>query len=320
MKDEALFARLLENLSTQSETPHSSELSPLSDLDQSQFNRFEPVWNTLSHQQRQILLTSLGKLAEDQIEFQFDRIYQLALGDSDAEVRRIAIENLWESQDQKLIPVYLDAMASDPSNDVRISAIQALGRFVLLGQFSKIGSDMLTLIEDELLKSVAQDENLEIHRSCIEALGFSSRPGIEEIINTAYLSNDEKLRQSALIAMGRSANERWDVAILKELHSPSPDLRSEAARATGELEIRSAVRSLIELLEDVNDDVRNHAIWSLGQIGGSAAREALETLQTSVEGAQASDQIEEALEYIAFLEGTPDFLLIDYDDEEDELA
>ena len=64
MKDEALFARLLENLSTQSETPHSSELSPLSDLDQSQFNRFEPVWNSLSHQQRQTLLTSLGKLAE----------------------------------------------------------------------------------------------------------------------------------------------------------------------------------------------------------------------------------------------------------------
>ena len=76
---------------------------------------------------------------------------------------------------------------------------------------------MLILIEDELLKLVAQDEILEIRRSCIEALGFSSRPGIEEIINTAYLSNDEKLRQSALIAMGRSANERWDEAILKEL-------------------------------------------------------------------------------------------------------
>jgi HEAT repeat protein len=320
MKDETLFTRILESLSTKSETPPTSELSPLSDLDQSQFSRFEPVWNTLNNNQRQKLLSSLGILAEEQIEYQFDRIYQLALSDSDAEVRRLAIENLWESQDQKLIPVYLDAMASDPSNDVKISAIQALGRFVLLGQFGKIDSDKLTMIEDELLTLVSQDVILEIQRSCIESLGYSSRPGVEDIINAAHLSKDEKLRQSALTAMGRSANDRWGEVILQELNSPSPNLRSAAARATGELETRSAVGYLIELLEDVNDNVRDHAIWSLGQIGGTLAREALETFQASIEGMDASDQIDEALEHIAFLEGTPDFLLLADDDEEDELA
>jgi hypothetical protein len=70
----------------------------------------------------------------------------------------------------------------------------------------------------------------------------------------------------------------------------------------------------------VNDNVRDHAIWSLGQIGGTLAREALETFQASIEGMDASDQIDEALEHIAFLEGTPDFLLLADDDEEDELA
>ena len=320
MNEEALFERLLEILSTQSEAPPLSELSPLSDLDLSQFSRFEPVWCTLNNKQRQKLLTNLGKLADDQIEFQFDRINQNAVSDSDAEVRRLAIENLWESQDQKLIPIYLDTVASDPSNDVRDSAIRALGRFILLGQYSKISSDNLSMIEDNLLALVAEDDNLEIQRSCIEALGFSSRPGVEEIINTAYLSSKEKLRQSALTAMGRSANEMWAEIIIKELDSPSPYLRIEAARATGELEIRSAVGNLVELLDDVSDDVRTNAIWSLGQIGGSIAREALETFQTTNEGKQAIEQVEEALEHIAFLEGTPDFLLYNFDEEEDELA
>jgi HEAT repeat protein len=176
------------------------------------------------------------------------------------------------------------------------------------------------MIEDNLLALVAEDDNLEIQRSCIEALGFSSRPGVEEIINTAYLSSEEKLRQSALTAMGRSANEMWAEIIINELDSPSPYLRIEAARAIGELEIRSAVGNLVELLDDVSDDVRTNAIWSLGQIGGSIARDALETFQTTIEGKQASEQVEEALEHIAFLEGTPDFLLYDFDEEEDELA
>jgi HEAT repeat protein len=316
MTDEKAYARLLETLLDQDEVPSSEELIALSDIDQAHLQRFEAVWSDLPEAKRRALITILGQEANTHIELRFNRINRMALADSDAEVRRIAIDNLWESQDQRLIPIFLGALTEDPSTEVRIAAIRALGRFILLGQFSKIDPDQLIMIEEELLQSVAQQGALQIYSASIEALGYSSRVEVEEIINNAYTSMDESLRQSALIAMGRSANERWSDPILKELNSHSPKLRSEAAHAAGELELRAALSGLIELLEDVNDDVRISAIWSLGQIGGTRAREALEAFQSSLEGQSNLDQIEEALEHIAFLEGTPDLLIFDFDDEE----
>jgi HEAT repeat protein len=319
MTDELAFIRLFDYLLEEGETSSTSELLPLSDLDQAQFDQFTPLWNALETPKRTAILSIMGQLTNERIELSFDKIYQLALQDPDAEIRRIAIENLWESEDTRLIAIFLDMVQFDPSPAVRVSAARALGRFILLGQFSKISPENLSTIEDALLALVAESAT-GLQSACIEALGYSSRPGVDAIIEAAYLSEVEGIRQSSLLAMGRSANERWGETIRKELINPSPDLRSEAAKATGELELRSAVGDLIELLDDVNDDVRRNAIWSLGQIGGTVAREALEAIQASGLETTLEDQIQEALEHIAFLEGTPDFVLYDFNDDEDELA
>jgi HEAT repeat protein len=316
MTDEKAYARLLESLLDQEEVPSSNELTALSDIDLAHLQRFEAVWNDLPKTKRRSLIAILGQEANEHIELRFNRINRMALADTDAEVRRIAIDNLWESQDQRLIPILLNALSKDPSTEVRIAAIRALGRFILLGQFGKIGSDQLMMIEGELLQIASQKGSSQTYSASVEALGYSSRPEVEEIIDHAFASKEETLRQSALVAMGRSANERWNDSIIKELNSHSPKLRSEAAHAAGELELRAAITGLIELLEDVNDDVRLSAIWSLGQIGGNRAREALEAFRSSLEGQSTLDQIEEALEHIAFLEGTPNFLIFDFDDEE----
>ena len=319
MKDEDSFAQFLESLLLDDDIPFTDEIDSLSDLDLRHLERFQPIWEKLTAHRRQVLLAALGQQAIDHIELQFDRVNLLALDDPDADVRRIAIGNLWESQDPKLASVLLKLAINDPSIEVRIAAIQALGRFVLLGQLDKIGTSLLATIEDALLHLLEQDDVVGLHSPVIEALGYSCRPEVEGIIQSAYDSLDDGLRQSSLVAMGRSANEIWEEQILAELESHSPDLRSEAARAAGELELRSSVLGLKDLLDDVIDTVRASAIWSLGQIGSGPAREALEALQASLETEELAPQIEEALEHIAFLESTPDFLLLDFDEDEDVL-
>ncbi len=315
-----LFTRLLDYLLAESDDSLTNELLPLSDMEPELFNQFLPIWNKRTQVERRNLLAIMGRLTDARIELQFNRIYEAALDDPDPEIRRRAINNLWESEDPKLIPNYLDALSNDPSTEVRIAASDALGRYILLGQFSKIPPDTLITIEDVLLSLVADERHPSLQRACIEALGYSSRPGVEAIIQTAYLSLDEDMRYSSLVAMGRSANQQWVEYILDELISHSPKLRAVAARATGELEIKLGVNGLLELLDDVNDEVRINAIWSMGQIGGTRAREALEALQTGGIDEDHLAQIEEALEHIAFLEGTPDFLLYNFDDDEDELS
>ncbi|MFA9402726.1 MAG: HEAT repeat domain-containing protein [Anaerolineales bacterium] len=290
------------------------ELSALSDLDTRQLDRFSSCWQSLSPQRRRTLLATLGQQADEHVELLFDSINCLGLDDPDPTIRKIAIGNLWESTDPSLPAAFLTALNEDISIIVRAAAADALGRFVLL---TELEDDSLTesdQIVDDLLRTIRDGASSELHRACVKSLGFSSREDAQAIIADAYLSEDEDLVQSALIAMGRSANPVWRPEILQELLHPSPLIRAEAARAAGELELHDAAQSLVELLEDVSDEVIHIAIWSLGQLGDDVARTALLNIQASAPDPETVKKADEALEHLAFLEGTPDLLIHDFDD------
>ena len=290
------------------------ELSALSDLDTRQLDRFSSCWQSLSPQRRRTLLATLGQQADEHVELLFDSINCLGLDDPDPTIRKIAIGNLWESTDPSLPAAFLTALNEDSSIIVRAAAADALGRFVLL---TELEDDSLTesdQIVDDLLRTIRDGASSELHRACVKSLGFSSREEAQAIIADAYLSEDEDLVQSALIAMGRSANPVWRPEILQELLHPSPLIRAEAARAAGELELHDAAQSLVELLEDVSDEVIHIAIWSLGQLGSDVARTALLNIQASAPDPETVKKADEALEHLAFLEGTPDLLIHDFDD------
>jgi len=290
------------------------ELSALSDLDTRQLDRFSSCWQSLSPQRRRTLLATLGQQADEHVELLFDSINCLGLDDPDPTIRKIAIGNLWESTDPSLPSAFLTALNEDSSILVRAAAADALGRFVLL---TELEDDSLTesdQIVDDLLRTIRDGASSELHRACVKSLGFSSREEAQVIIADAYLSEDEDLVQSALIAMGRSANPVWRPEILQELLHPSPLIRAEAARAAGELELHDAAQSLVELLEDVSNEVIHIAIWSLGQLGGDVARTALLNIQASAPDPETVKKADEALEHLAFLEGTPDLLIYDFDD------
>ena len=290
------------------------ELSALSDLDTRQLDRFSSCWQSLSPLRRRTLLATLGQQADEHVELLFDSINCLGLDDPDPTIRKIAIGNLWESTDPSLPAAFLTALNEDISIIVRAAAADALGRFVLL---TELEDDSLTesdQIVDDLLRTIRDGASSELHRACVKSLGFSSREEAQAIIADAYLSEDEDLVQSALIAMGRSANPVWRPEILQELLHPSPLIRAEAARAAGELELHDAAQSLVELLEDVSDEVIHIAIWSLGQLGDDVARTALLNIQASAPDPETVKKADEALEHLAFLEGTPDLLIHDFDD------
>ncbi len=62
--------------------------------------------------------------------------------------------------------------------------------------------------------------------------------------------------------------------------------------------------------------MRLAAIWSLAQIGGQDASEALSRLLESTEGEDEIALIEDGLDYIAFVDGTRDIPLLDFDPED----
>jgi HEAT repeat protein len=311
------FETVIETLLETSSLPSQDELAELSDLDQNEATFLNNVWDQLPLKLRRSLLEELGKQADENITFSFEQINRIGLDDGDDEVRKQSILNLWESEDPSLVFPIIGILTDDPSDDVKAAAASALGAFVLIGETQGLPDDRLELVENTLLDVHQSTANKQIKQHSLESLGYSSREEVNELILNAFESGDETQVRSAILAMGRSANKKWKEFVITHLQSPSPLLRLESVIAVGELEIKEALPEIIDLVEDVNDKIRHSSIWSLSQLGGSRAADILAELYNSAQDGDELQLIEDAFDNLAFVNGTGDMLLFDYDDEEE---
>lgn len=291
----------------------------LSNLERGEAEQVWAVWSELPVRTRRKMAQMMVDIAESDFEVNFDEVFRLVLEDPDATVRLAAVDGLWESEDVRLVPVLAGILRNDLAAEVRAAAATSLGRFLLSGELGKIRSRPHQQAFQALLAACTNEkEELEVRRRALESLAYSGEDEVADLIRAAYRHPDERMRISAVFAMGRSADDRWAAEVMRELHSPSPQMRYEAARACGELELTAAVPHLLELLEDVDAEVQEAAIWALGQIGGDEARQALDACRRSDNEALRS-AARDALRELEFLHGDVGaFLLLDFLEDEEE--
>jgi len=210
----------------------------------------------------------------------------------------------------------LDMAQNDPAVPVRAAAASALGRFVLLGELDRLPAQRQRAIEEVLLTLIrSHGEDIEVQRRAVEALACSSREEVLTIIESAYQHQDRRMRVAAVFAMGRNLDTQWEPLVLDELHSHDPELRFEAARACGELELVAAVPRLAELLDDPDREVQEASIWALGQIGSQKARQILEACYEIIvrDDEAFREALEEALSEAALVSGAVRFPFYEYE-------
>jgi HEAT repeat protein len=294
---------LLGELCASPRIPSQDSLYWLSNLEAKDVVRVREVWIGLPIDLRQRIIARLVDLAEADFEVNFGAVFRLGLEDKDAQVRAAAIEGLWEDEDVLLIPPLVVCLREDESDAVRATAAMSLGRFILLGELEKIRPDPYSLAYEALLASWRDgEETLEVRRRAIESLAYAGTDTVKELIGNAYAAPEEKMRVSAVFAMGRSADTCWAAQVRQELFRSTPEMRYEAARACGELQLHDAVAELGELTDDVDPEVQEAAIWALGQIGGDRARQILEHHCAAADEAIRT-AAEDALSELEFLHG-----------------
>jgi HEAT repeat protein len=312
------LGQLLEHLGDTGHAVSMTQLYHLSDLSGEQLAAFCSAWDAYETPRRRRLAHALVDLAEANFEVNFDALFIHFLEDPDGEVRATAIDGLWENQELGLIGPFLTMLRSDPSARVRASAATGLGRYVLAGELDRIEGPVHERITTELLTVLhLADESIEVRRRAVESVAYACTPETMEAVETAYYDDDEDMRISAVVGMGRSCDKRWKDLLLQELNSSSPAMRYEAAWACGELTLRQAVPVLVRLLDDPDRQVCNATIWALGQIGGPQAKQALiDAYEDADEDTQVA--LDEALAEHALSEGELDFALYDLGSDEDE--
>jgi len=314
-----VFTTILEHLRDTHKPLPAIDLFHFSNLSKNNLAALEEVWPGLPVERRRGVMHDLNELGEANFEVSFEDVFRMGLEDEDAEVRATAINSLWEAEEPDLIAPFIEFLQRDPDAGVRAAAASALGRFVYLGEIEELPEPQFHRIEDMLLETVQGNDDFEVRRRALEAVAYSSRPEIAPLIAKAYADPETKWRVSAVFAMGRTADsDDWGAQVCAELHNTAPEIRFEAARAAGELELEDAAPALVELLMDVDAQVREAAIWSLSQVGGPEARRALNRLLRKADEDEL-DFIQDALENLDFTEEMQDFSRIIFDEEGDEL-
>jgi HEAT repeat protein len=289
-----------------------------SDLEPVDLKKLIKVWPQVSPQRKDTLLEDLEDLSEVDTLTSFDDLARSLLTDTDPLVRARAIRLLWECDDVKLVPVFLNILNNDEAVEVRASAANILGQFVYLGELDKIPAELHHKIEDQLLTVTTSAKEALVRCRALESLGYSGRVEVVPQIEAAYRQKDPGWMVSALVAMGRSCDDRWKKQVLSQLRSPSEEFRSAAIHASGELELHSARPVLLDILEDEDErEVRRELIWALSRIGGEGVRAKLEELHEIEEDDEEADFIEEALDALSLTEEMGSFSLFDVDPEVD---
>jgi HEAT repeat protein len=311
------FSQVVQALLDESKPFQARFLYRLSDLSSVDLASLSAAWPKISQRRRQALMEDIQEMNEIDYLQDFSQMSLLALQDAHPPVRALAIQTLVEYEDPGYVVVFMEMMENDPDAMVRAAAASALGTYVYLGEVEEIPENLFHAIEASLLGVMRGKDAVTVRRRALEALGFSSREEIEPLINAAYESGDRDWLISALLAMGRSYNSKWQEKVLEKLDDPDEGVRAEAAQAAGELTLKKSVPKLLEMLADDDSDVRAAVIWSLSEIGGEGVQETLEGMLEETEDDQEADLLEEALENLDFVAGMDAFSLIDLDENED---
>ncbi len=254
----------------------------LSDLDFGELRVSINDWQSLSSELRQEIVIRISEMAEESVDLDFTSILRLALDDPESEIKESAIAGLWESEERKLIPKLCDMLREDSELSVRVAAAINLGHFALMSVTGKLLDKDGQRIYAPLIDALSdENESIELRRRALESISVFQTDDATNWILWAYREESDQLKQSSVFSMGKSCNPIWIPTIVEELNSEDPAMRYEAAIAAGEQMAESTVPILIEMLADTDIEVRSAVIQSLGIIGGSSAKKALQALLES---------------------------------------
>jgi HEAT repeat protein len=270
------FEEYLEQLADGAVQLKVADLERLSGMPEDRQDAFAATWPSIDVRRRRRVIQELEDLAEDNVEFNFDPVFVIGLGDEDADVRRESVKALWERDDSDIIEPLLRLLSSDDDAGVRAEAALALGRYVMLHEEGRLRDRYFEAVEGGLRLSLDDgNETVDVRARALEAIGSHNEQWVRDAIRNAYESDSHRMKVSAVNAMGRSCDDRWLPLLVRELANDDPEVRYEAAVACGTVADERAIPHLVKLVMDPDDEVKQAAITSLGEIGGAQAKAAL---------------------------------------------
>src|SRR5258708_8762396 len=267
------FDEVLRDLGDADQPLKADTIYGLSDLHADDLKRLQAAWGAIPTERRRSLVQRMAETIETNFDLDFADLARLALTDLDDQVRESAIEATW-TDDSPDMATRLMAMASgDIAPSVRAAAVSALGRIILLGELEEFDPAVARRAQNVALKLYNDtSQSIDVRRRALEAVANCGREGVSEMIERSYADSNNLMRISAVFAMGRSCDQKWANIVLCELASDNAELRYEAARAAGEVEIQEAAAAVGRIVLGEDRGGLRGGVLGLGGIERRSAR------------------------------------------------
>ncbi|MDQ5853996.1 MAG: HEAT repeat domain-containing protein, partial [Chloroflexota bacterium] len=152
-----------------------TELRGLSDIGRETEASFMAAWRGIDLRRRREILRAMVELAEENVEFDFRDVFSACLGDADAEVRRVAVEGLWEDDRPRTLRHLLTMLGGDPDDGVRAAVALALGPFAYQAALDELRGDDAARLRASLLDTARDlDLDVDVRRRALESAGYFS--------------------------------------------------------------------------------------------------------------------------------------------------
>lgn len=310
--NETAYATFEEALaSIEGESVELTALAGFSDMSRKQVRALGSIWKQLAPESRATIAEHAFAMAEEDLLLDFMRFFRFLLDDESGAVRQTAARGLAPYDDEDLIAPLIERATSDPIDDVRAGALEALSSFAAMGEFGMLDDKTMRRIRDVLFGTVMDGKAPgKLRATALTGAAIhSSDEEVQHAIAAFFTAGDSELRYGALQAMGRSVGSHWLPILEATLRSADPDERQAAAKSLGAYEDVAVVPLLTMVArEDLDPKVRAEAIQALGTIGGRNAFRELQTLREYVSDDEidiVDAAIAEAEQVIALEEGEP---------------
>ena len=270
-------------------TFRSGQVDELSDLSRVQLRHLEAIWPSIPVAARTMLLTAVLETSEASVEVDFRRLFRMALHDTDAGIRRMAVGGLWEDDSRSCHEDLVRLAVEDPSLDVKAIALANLTAAIEAAVEHDRDADLVAAFES-LVTRLAEDEATPVlvRTRAIEGLGALPQSiATRALINAAWEHGDSALAVAALMAIARSREGRWLPLVRPQLASEDPDIRYACLRALASIGSTDDVEAIARCVIDEDSDVRLGAVYALGEIASPGA---VRVLRNRQESAPAEEQ------------------------------
>ena len=230
------------------------------------------------------LLQRLSQLFIETAHVEFETVFTLALDHVDPRARRLGLAGLAESTDRMVALRMAELVRRDPDSSVRASAAANLAlacQQAAEGRLIRRDGERLFEALCDAFENL--QEPVEVRARALESVAAFGGDRVNRFIRTVYADRSIEMRQSAIVAMGRTGDPAFIDFAVMNLDHVRPEMRLEATNALGLLCDEVQADLLEGPLDDQDLEVQLAAVAALARIGGSDARRLLRGAERSPE-------------------------------------